>query len=133
MATAEQSPVHLESRVFRSRANKRYCAVFHGAEERVLLPFVKAVDFVDEEDCVHERLLHLASVRENFLDFLHAACNCRERDKALLGMLADHVGEASLSATRRSPENHAGDGVVFKTLAQQALLSKNLVLSEKLV
>ena len=133
LATAEQSPVHFETRVLRGRANERHCAVFHGAEECVLLPLVKAMDFVDEEYRVHERVLHLASVCENFLDFLHAACNCRERDKTLLGVLLDDVGKARLSATRRSPENHAGDRVVFKTLAQQALLSKNLVLAEEFV
>ena len=113
LATAEQSPVHFEARILRGRADERYRAVFHGAEECVLLPLVKAMDFVDEEYRVHERVLHLASVCENFLDLFHAASNCRERDKALLGMLLDDVGEARLSATRRSPENHAGDGVIF--------------------
>ena len=129
LAAAQQCPVHFETRVFGGGAYERHRAVFHGAEQCVLLAFVKAVDFVDEEDGVQKGLLHLARVGEDFLDFLHAACHGRERDEALLGLLADYVREARLAAAGRPPENHARDGIVFQAPAQKALLAQNLVLA----
>ena len=48
--TRHKCPVHREIRIFRGRADENDGAVFDPWQEGVLLRFVPAVDFIDEED-----------------------------------------------------------------------------------
>ena len=50
LAAGEQGRDHFERRIFGCSADEGHHALFHGAQQGVLLRFAEAVDFVDEQE-----------------------------------------------------------------------------------
>ena len=75
-------------------------------QERVLLRFVEAMDFVDEDDGARAVLLGPFRVGHDLLDFLDPSEHGGKFDELRLGHVRDDLRQRRLARARRPPENH---------------------------
>ena len=109
---------HFERRILGGCADKDNVTGFDVREKGVLLGFVEAVNFVDEDDGAMAAARFLFGDGHDFLDFLNARENGAEGDKFRTRQARDEARERGLSATRRSPEKHGAEVVIFDLHAQ---------------
>ena len=50
LAAAEQGTVYFKRRIFRCCTDQGYDSFFHSTQQRILLTFIKPVDFIDKQD-----------------------------------------------------------------------------------
>src|SRR6266851_1213619 len=103
-AAREQRGVDFEGRIFGGSADQANAAFLDVREERILLSFVEAVDFVDEDDGPRAVLAGVVGVAHDLLDFLDAGENGGELDEVRLSDAGDDLGEGGLARTWRAPE-----------------------------
>ena len=83
--------------------------LLHGAEQRVLLAFRKAVYLVDKQDGV----LLLLGLVYHLAHLLHAAADGAQRVEGAVQHVAYHHGQGGLADARRPPENHRRDAAAL--------------------
>ena len=109
----EQSVVEVEGGVFGGGADEDEGAVFDVGEEGVLLGFVEAVDFVDEEDGFAADGALLLGLRHGFADFFDAGEDGGEADVARVEGVGEEQGKGGFAAAGRPPEEH-GEGFFLR-------------------
>ena len=108
-------------------------AGFDVGEKSVLLGFVEAMDFVDEDDG------SLAAVRfafrggHDFLDFLDAGEHRAEGYELGTREAGNHARERGFAATGRTPQEHRGDLIVFNLLAERFAGAEKFFLADEFI
>ena len=101
----EERADHLERGVLRGGADERHHARLHGIEQRVLLRFREAVDFVDEEQrALRGEEFALGGAVERFAHLLHTGGGGGEREERHVEAACYDVGKCGFTHARRSPE-----------------------------
>src|SRR6266403_4496331 len=95
------------------RSNEGDVSRFDVGKESVLLRFVEAMDFIDEHDRARAGACFALSASHDVLDFLDASEYRAERDKFRTRQPGDEARKCGLPATRRSPEQHRVEVVIF--------------------
>ena len=95
-------------------------ARFNVGKKRVLLGFVEAVDFVDENNGAVAGTRFVLRGGHHFLDFLDAREDGAEGNEVSMREASDNARERGFAAARRSPEEH-GAGIVALDLHAQRL------------
>ena len=102
-------------------------------QKRILLGFVEAMDFIDEDDRPRAVLLGALGIGHDLLDFLDAGEHGGELDELSLGEAGDDLRQGSLARPRRSPENDGADVVAFDLGPQRLARPDQLLLADKFV
>ena len=108
-------------------------AGFHVGKERVLLRFIEAMDFVHEHDGARAGARLAFGGSHDFFDFLDACKHRAEGNKFRTGQTSDQPRERGLAATRRSPEKHGAEVVVFNLHAKCFAGSEKSFLADELI
>ena len=87
-------------------------------KEGVLLRFVEAVNFVDEDNGARAVLAGAVGIAHDLLDFLDAGENGGELDETGARGIGDDLGQRGFADAGRTPEDH-GAGVVALDLHAQ--------------
>ncbi len=131
---AHQRGDHFKVGIFRRCTDQDQRAVFDMREERVLLRFVPAVDFIDQKNCASTiegslvlRLLYQTAQLRNSGEY---CANCL---KAGLGRVGNDHRQGGLPTTRRSPKDHRGKAVRADSAPQQPAWPDNLLLADKFI
>src|SRR5207249_1185482 len=93
----------------------------------------ESMDLVNEEDDPLPGCLELARFVGRLPNICNAARYRRQDDDVRLGVGADHLGQAGLSATRRSPQDHRGYLVALDGAPERLPLPQEMLLADKLV
>jgi hypothetical protein len=102
-------------------------------QEGVLLRFVEAVNFVDEDDGARAVLAGAVGIAHDLLDFLDAGEHSGKLDKIGFGNARNNFGESGLAGARRAPENHRGGVVALDLHAQRFRGSDQVLLSDEFI
>ena len=129
LAAAEECGDDLEGGVLGGGADEGDGAAFDGAEERVLLGFVEAVDFVDEEDGA----LFLLRLVDDVAHLLHPTADGAQGVERSLQGVRDDGGEGGLADAGRPPENHGGYVAALDEGAQRRIGPNEVLLPDVLV
>ena len=132
-AAREQRGVDFERRILGGGANQANAAFFNVWKESVLLRFVEAMNFVDEDDGARAVLAGAVGVAHDLLDFLDAGENRGKLDEVGLGDAGDDLGEGGLAGPRRAPEDHRCGIVTFDLHAQRFAWRDQVLLSNEFV
>ena len=132
-AAREQRAVDFKGGVFRGRANQDDAAFFDVGQEGVLLGFVEAVDFVDEDDGFFAALPLAFGVFHDFFNVFDAAHDCAEGDEARAGLVGDDLRQGSFAHAGRPPEDHGAQFVVRNHVLQDFAFAQQLPLPDKVV
>ena len=127
-ATGEECAVDLKRRVFRRRADENNAALFDEGQEGILLRFVEAVNFIDEQNGFFAEPPALFRLFHHLLDFFDSAGDGGEVDEIGFGAAGDDPRERGFADARRPPENHGADVVAFDEAAQNPAFSQQVFL-----
>ena len=119
-AAGEESAVDFEGWIFGGGADEADAAFFDVRKKGILLGFVEAVNFVDEDDGAGAVLAGAVGVGHDLLDFLDAGEDGGELDELGFGDAGDDFGERGFAGAGRAPEDHGG-GIVALDLNTQGL------------
>ena len=122
-----------EGRILGGRADEDDVAGFDVGEEGVLLGFVEAMDFVDEDDRAMAGAGFMLGGGHDFLDFLDAGENGAERNEFGAGQARDQARQSGLTTARRSPEKHGAEIVVFDLHAKRFAGAEEFFLADEFV
>ena len=132
--SGEQSAVHLKVRVLCRRADQNQGAVLHKRKQVILLAFIKAVNLVDEQNCllpVHAevllRLLH------DCLHILFPGDGRIDLGEFGLRRVGDDAGECRLSRARRSVKNERAQLVCPDRPVEQLIFADDVLLPDHLI
>ena len=126
-AARQQRAVDFEGGIFGRGADQADAALFDVREESVLLGFVEAMDFVDEDDRARAVLAGAFGIGHHLLDFLDAREHGGKLDEFGLGDAGDNFCERGFARAGRPPEDH-GAGIVTLDLHAQRLARTDQVL-----
>ena len=102
-------------------------------KEGILLGFVEAMNFVDEDDGARAILARAFGIRHDLLDFLDADQHRGKFDEVRLGHAGDDFGQRGLARAGRPPEDER-TGIVAVDLRTQGLAWTNqMLLAHELV
>src|SRR5213594_647090 len=118
LGTGEKRRDHLEGRILRGCPDEDNVAGFDVRKKGVLLGFVEAVNFVDEDDGAMAGAGFLFGDGHDLFYLLDARENGAEGDEFGAGQTRDKAREGSFAAAGRSPEKHGAKIVVFDLDAQ---------------
>ncbi len=99
----------------------------------VLLGFVEAVNFVDEDDGAMAGAGFLLGHGHDFLYLLDAGEDGAEGDKLGAGQARDEARERGLSAAGRAPEEHGAEIVVFDLNAKRLARTEKFFLANEFI
>ena len=102
-------------------------------QEGVLLGFVEAMDFVDEDNGPRAVLLGALGVGHDLLDFLDAGEHGGELDELGLGHAGDDLRQRGFAGAGRSPEDERTDVVALDLRAQRLAGADQVLLSDEFV
>ena len=122
-----------ERGIFGCGANEEDVAGFDVREEGVLLGFVEAVDFVDEDDGAQAGAGFFFGFGHDFFYFLDAAGDSAEGDEFAFGEAGDKARESGFAAAGRSPEEHGGEIVGFDLHAKGFAGAEEFFLADEFV
>ncbi len=122
-----------ERRIFGGRADEGDVAGFDVGKKSVLLGFVEAMDFVDEDDGALAAVGFVFGGGHDFLDFLDAGEDGAEGDEFRAREAGNHSRERGFAAARRTPQEHRGDLVVFDLLAERFAGAEEFFLADEFV
>ena len=126
-AARKQRGVDFERRIFGGGADQANAAFLDVREEGILLRFVEAVNFVDEDDGARAVLAGAVGIAHDLLDFLDAGEHGGKLDEVGLGDAGNDLGEGGLAGAGRAPEDHRR-GVIALDLHAQRLARPDQVL-----
>ena len=132
-AAREQRGVDFERRIFGGGADQANAAFLDVRQEGVLLRFVEAVNFVDEDDGARAVLAGAVGVGHDLLDFLDAGEHGGKLDEVGLGDAGDDLGEGGFAGARRAPEDHRGGIVALDLDAQRLARADQVLLADEFV
>ena len=133
-ATArEQRGVDFEGRIFGGGADQANAAFLHVRQEGILLRFVEAVNFVDEDDGARAVLAGAVGIAHDLLDFLDAGEHGGKLDEVGLGDAGNDLGEGGLAGARRAPEDHRSGVVALDLHAQRLAWPDQVLLSNEFI
>ena len=112
---------------------RRMDAALDVGQESVLLGFVEAVDFVDEEDGARAEGRGFFGVDHDLLDFFDAGEDGGEFDEAGAGLFGDDFGEGGLADAGRAPEDDRGGIVALDQHAERLAGPEEMLLAGELV
>ena len=101
----QQRRDHFEGRILRGGADQDDVAALHVGQKRVLLGFVEAVDFVDEQDGAPAQAPQPLGIGHHRFDFLDAAQHRAEGDELAARDAGDQLGQRGLADAGRAPQN----------------------------
>ena len=133
LGAGEQRGDDLEGRVFGGGADKEDVAGFHVGEEGVLLSFIEAVNFVDEDDSALGGAGLALSLGHDLFDFLDAGEDGAEGDELAAGEAGDDAGESGFAATWGAPEEHGAEIVGFDLQAERFAGAEEFFLADEFV
>src|SRR5260370_12582272 len=133
LGAGEEGGDDLERRVFRSGADEENVAGFDVREEGVLLGFVEAVDFVDEDDGAEAGAGFFFGFGHDFFYFFYAAGDSAEGNEFALSEAGDEARERGLATTGRSPEEHRGEVGGFDLNAEGFAGAEKFFLADEFV
>src|SRR5262249_9487921 len=102
-------------------------------EECVLLGFVEAVNFINEEDGTRTVGGGFLRVGHDLLDFFYAGEDGRELDEGGFGGFGDDFCEGGLTDSRRPPKDHRRGIISFNLDPQWLARAKQMLLANVLV
>ena len=132
-AARQQRAVDFERRIFGRGSDQPNAAFFHVRQEGILLRFVEAVNFVDEDDGARAVLAGAIGIAHDLLDFLDAREHGGELDEVGFGHAGDDFGERRLARARRSPEDHRRGIVALDLHAQRFARADELLLPDEFI
>jgi hypothetical protein len=132
-AARKQRGVDFERRIFGGGADQADAAFFDVREECILLRFVEAMNFVDEDDGARAVLAGAVGIAHDLLDFLDAGEHSGKLDEVGLGDAGNDLGERSLAGARRTPEDHRGGVVALDLHAQRFAWPDQVFLSDEFI
>jgi hypothetical protein len=133
-AAGEKGGVDLEAGVFGRGSYEGDDAALDMGQDGILLGFVEAVDFVDEQDgALFGELAQFASIFHYFAQVGDARGDGAERDEVSMGLAGNYFGEGGFSAAGWSPEDDGGNTVLFDAAAQGASRCQEMSLADDLV
>ncbi len=132
-AAREQRGDDFERRVLGGGADQADAALLDVGQERVLLGFVEAVHFVDEDDGARAVLPRAFGLGHDLLDFLDAAHHGRELDELGVGHAGDDLGQRGLADAGRAPEDERAGVVALDLHAKGFAGAENVLLPDELV
>ena len=106
LGAGEKRRNDFKGRIFRGRADEGDVAGFDVRKKSVLLGFVEAVDFVDEDDGAVTGARFVFCGGHDVLDFLDAGENGTEGNEIGVRQPGDDAREGGLAAAGRAPEKH---------------------------
>ena len=122
-----------ERRILGRGADQTDTALLDIREKRVLLGFVEAMHFIDEDDGARTVLPRAFGIGHHLLDFLDAAKYGGELDEVGMSHAGDDLGQRGFADAGRSPEDQRA-GIVALDLHPQRLAGTEYVfLANKLV
>ena len=133
LGAREKRRDHFERWIFRGGADEGDVTSLDVRKEGILLSFVEAMDFVDEDDGALAGVGFVFGGGHDFLDFLDAGEHCAEGDKFRSREARNQARESCFAAARRTPQQHRGDFVVFDLLAQRFAGSQKFFLPDEFI
>jgi hypothetical protein len=122
-----------EGGIFGGGADEENVAGFNVREEGVLLGFVEAVDFVDEDDGAEAGAGFFLGFGHDFFDFLDATGDGAEGDEFGFGQAGDEACESGFAAAGRAPEEHRREIVGFDLDAEWFARAEEFFLADEFV
>ena len=130
LAAADQGAVDGVAGVFGGGADEADDAALDVAQQHVLLGFVEAVDFVEEEDGAAVVLLQpLAGGVEHEADVFDADGGGVAAVEVRVGVVGDEFGEGGFAGARRAVKQHAAHAVGVDHAAQQGAGAQKVALA----
>jgi len=102
-------------------------------KEGVLLGFVEAMDFVDEDDGAQAGAGFFFGFGHDFFYFFDAAGNRAKGDEFGFGKASDEAREGGFAATGRAPEEHGTEIVGFDLHAKGFAGAEEFFLADEFV
>ena len=133
LGAREERGDDFEGGIFGGGADEEDVAGFDVREEGVLLGFVEAVDFVDEDDGAKASAGFLFGFGHDFFYFFYAAGDSAEGDEFGFGEAGDEARESGFAAAGRSPEEHRGEIVGFDLDAERFAGAEEFFLADEFV
>ena len=133
LRSRQQRGVDLERRILGRRADQHDVAGLDARQERVLLRFVEAVDFVDEDDgAAAGGAAEPLGLGHDLADFLDAGQHGAERHESR-GRVGDDARERRLAGAGRPPEDDRLQQVALDRLAQRLAGREQILLADELI
>ena len=130
-AAGEQRRNHLKRGVLGRGADQDDQTGFHVMEEGILLGLVEPVNLVDEQDGAFALKLALFfGFLDDFADLFDACQHCREMDEMGLCLTGNDPRQGGFSTSRRPPQDHGKNVIVFDCVAYEAARAGNVNLPE---
>ncbi len=129
----KQGADNFEGRILRGRADENDVAGFDVREKGILLGFVEAVDFVDENNGAIAGARFVFRGGHHFLDFLDAGENGAEGDEIGARQAGDEARERGFSAAGRAPKKHGADVVTFDLKTKRLAGTEQFFLADEFV
>ena len=133
LGAGEEWRDHFEGGIFCGGTDEEDVAGFDVREEGVLLGFVEAVDFINEDDGAEAGAGFFFGFGHDFFYFLDAAGDGAEGDEFAFGETGDEARERGFAAAGRSPEEHRTEIVGFDLDAERFAGAEELFLADEFV
>src|SRR6185295_18585527 len=108
-------------------------ALLNVRKKCVLLGFVEAMDFINEDDGAGPILPCPLRVRHDSFNFLDTGKHGRELDELRLGEAGDDLGQRCLAGTGRAPKDERAEIVALNLRTQRFAGSDQMFLTDILV
>jgi hypothetical protein len=115
----EQCAVNFKGWIFRGRTDQADAAFLYVRKKCILLSFVEAVNFVDEDNGACAILPGALGVGHDLLDFFDPGEHGGELDELRFRHVGDNFCERSLASAGRSPEDERPGVVALDLNAQR--------------
>ena len=122
-----------EGGIFSGGADEEDVPGFDVREEGVLLGFVEAMDFVNEDDGALAGAGFAFGVGHDFFNFFDAGGDGAEGDEFAFGEARDEAGEGGFAAAGRSPEKHGGEIIGFDLHAEGFAGAEEFFLADEFI
>ncbi len=132
-AAREQRGVDFERRIFGGGSDQANAAFLDVRQEGILLRFVEAMNFVDEDDGARAVLAGAVGIAHDLLDFLDAGEHGGKLDEVGLGDAGDDLGKRRLAGAGRAPEDHRGGIIALDLHAQRLARTDQVLLPDEFV
>src|SRR6267378_6404035 len=133
LGAGEEGGDDFEGGIFGGGADEENVAGFDVREEGVLLGFVEAMDFVDEDDGAKAGAGFVLGFGHDFFYFFYAAGDSAEGDEFAFGEAGDEARDSGFAAAGRAPEEHRGEVVGFDLNAEGFAGAEEFFLADEFV
>ncbi|MFM1943062.1 MAG: hypothetical protein RI897_2044 [Verrucomicrobiota bacterium] len=132
LGAGDEGGVDEEEGVFGGGSDEADCTAFHVGQENILLGFIEAVDFIDEEEgglgLVSESV---GGFGEDLADIGHRGFHTAEAFEVVGAVFGDEAGEGGFSGAWGSEEDHGLDPLGFDGSAEQFAFGEEVGLADE--